>query len=88
MQRTLYVCLRGISSLAILLEPYLPFTAAKLQNMLGIGREKVAWKNADAELVAAGKKLPKPVPLFEKISDEKIARCQEALGLEAVPKHG
>ncbi|HIH18646.1 TPA: methionine--tRNA ligase [Candidatus Micrarchaeota archaeon] len=74
--RTLYVSLRFVSSLSILLEPYLPFTAGKLQKMLSVPREKVAWKNADAELVAPGAPLPKPVPLFEKISDEKI-KAQE-----------
>lgn len=78
-QRTLYASIRCISALSILLEPYLPFTAGRLQKMLSIPREKIAWKNADSELVAAGSKLGKPVPLFEKITDEKIKKQEEKL---------
>lgn len=79
-ERTLYVCLRGISALSILLEPFLPFTAEKLQKMLSVQKENVSWKNADSELVAPGFKLAEPKPLFEKVSDEKIKLQEEKLG--------
>ncbi|MCX6769381.1 MAG: methionine--tRNA ligase [Candidatus Micrarchaeota archaeon] len=77
--RTLYVCLRGISAFSILLEPYLPFTAEKIQKHLGIARGKVEWGNADIELVLPGKKLSAPVHLFEKVSDEKIEAQEKKL---------
>ncbi len=76
---TLYVCTRAISALAILLEPYLPFTTEKLQKMVGIERETVKWANADAELILPGKKIGPAKPLFEKISDEKIEEQEKKL---------
>lgn len=79
-ERTLYVCIRGITALSILLEPFLPFTAKKLQGMLFVQKEKVAWKNADVELAAPGLKLSEPKPLFEKVSDEAIKKQEERLG--------
>lgn len=85
---TLYVCSRAISALAILLEPFLPFTAEKLQKMAGIPKEKVKWENIDAELVPAGRKIGPAKPLFEKIPDEKIGEQERKLGQRAGPEGG
>jgi methionyl-tRNA synthetase len=76
---TLYVCIRGISALSILLEPYLPFSAQKMQQMLCIGKEQVKWANAEVEIVMPGTKLGEVKPLYVKVSDEQIAKEEEKL---------
>ncbi len=75
----LNVSLQISAALAILSEPFMPFTAAKLSNMLAM--PQMAW--ADAEqlpLVAEGTLLPKPELLFTKIEDAEIeAQIQKLL---------
>ncbi len=75
----LNVSLQIVADLAVLSEPFLPFTAAKLQKMLDI--EKPIW--ADAEntgLVKPGQQLGKPELLFERIDDKEVeAQVQRLL---------
>lgn len=59
------------ANLAIVAEPFLPFSAVKLKNMLG--QPSRLWKDAgSADLVPAGHALKEPVLLYEKIDDEVI----------------
>lgn len=67
--QTLYVCSRGLSALAILAEPFLPFTAGKMRKALGI--KKAEWKDAGRELLRPGTKLNPPEQLFRKIEEKK-----------------
>jgi len=76
----LYVCTRGISAFAVLLQPFLPFTSEKLAGMVGLGEKKLLWKDADAELLLPGVKIEKFEPLFKKIEDEKIREMENKLG--------
>ncbi|MDD2655402.1 MAG: methionine--tRNA ligase [Candidatus ainarchaeum sp.] len=67
--QTLYVSSRGLSALAILCGPFLPFTSARMRGALGI---KVAlWEDAGKELVKPGAKLEAPEQLFRKIEEKK-----------------
>ncbi|WPP50566.1 methionine--tRNA ligase [Catalinimonas niigatensis] len=67
----LNVALQIATSLSILSEPFLPFTAAKLREMLNI--EAIAWQNANNEiLIASGHQLNAASLLFEKIEDEVV----------------
>lgn len=63
--QTLYVCSRGLSALAVLSEPFLPFTAEKMRKALGLGEAK--WDDAGKELLKPGAKLNPPEQLFRKI---------------------
>ncbi len=76
----IYVCTRGISALSVLLYPYLPFSCEKLANMLGIPKEKLAWDNADKELLVPGTQLGDIAPLFAKVTDDQIKEQEAKLG--------
>ena len=67
----LNTALQICANLAIAFEPFLPFSAEKLQKMLGI--ESLAWENlGKTDLIAAGVQLETPQLLFEKIEDAEI----------------
>ena len=67
----LNVSLQIAANLAILSEPFLPFTAEKLRNMLNLPEMK--WDEAgSADILKAGHQLNKPEFLFEKIEDAAI----------------
>ena len=59
------------ANLAIAFEPFLPFSAEKLRNMIGL--TQLDWNKLGAtDIIAAGTELAKPELLFEKIEDETI----------------
>lgn len=68
----LNISLQISASLAILSEPFMPFTAAKLCQLLAMPAH--SWEQAkDMPLIAADTQLPKPELLFTKIEDEEVA---------------
>ncbi len=77
-QTIMYVALQLTARLAILSEPFLPFTSAKLKKMLNI--EAVSWNDADKkEILAVGHQIGTPELLFQNIDDEKIKSQLEKL---------
>jgi methionyl-tRNA synthetase len=67
----LNIALQICANLSVLCEPFLPFTAKKLVNMLNISPLK--WNAAgSANLLAAGHTLNAPALLFEKIEDSVV----------------
>ena len=59
------------ANLAIAFEPFLPFSAEKLRNMIGL--TQLDWNKLGAtDIIASGTELAKPELLFEKIEDETI----------------
>ena len=74
----LNVALQICANLAIAFEPFLPFSALKLRNMLALG--EVRWdKLGEINILAAGARIEKPELLFEKIPDEVIAQQKARL---------
>ena len=70
-QTVLNVSLQICANLAILCQPFVPFTAAKLSSLLHLDADK--WYQAgSANLLSAGTELEKPELLFEKIDDSAI----------------
>jgi len=66
------IALQISANLAIVVEPFMPETAVKLNHMLNLAASK--WTDAGkADLVPAGHQLNKASLLFEKIEDEVIA---------------
>lgn len=68
----MHLSLQIAANLAIAFEPFLPFTSAKLRNMLGMN----AFNWADLgkiDLLIEGSQIGTPELLFEKIEDETIA---------------
>ena len=67
----LNVSLQITASIAIAVEPFMPFTAAKILGLLQIG--KLGWEQlGDTSLLEAGHRIGEPVLLFEKIDDSVI----------------
>ncbi len=78
----IYVGLQVAAALAILSEPFLPFTSAKLKAMLAIkGDDKLSWTtlNARKSLVEPGHQLNKASLLFRKIEDQEIQKQLDKL---------
>lgn len=69
---TLNTCVQIIANLSFLLEPFLPFSSAKIRNMLKI--EKAAWQYVE---VPAGLELGQVEILFERI-DKNVIQEEEA----------
>ncbi len=67
----LNIALQIAANLEILIEPFLPFTASRLQKMLNYGGHD--WAEAGSmELLKRGHELNQPVLLFSKIEDEEV----------------
>ena len=74
----LNISLQIAASLAILGEPFLPFSAEKLRKMLN--QEVLGWDNAgNSELLKVGHELGKPEFLFEKIEDSDVEKQVQKL---------
>lgn len=69
----LYIALQITANIATAIEPFMPFSAAKILGMLAV--EKFGWDSLGSmELVPAGHTIGTPTLLFEKIEDEVIQR--------------
>ena len=67
----LYISLQLVANLEIAFEAFLPFSSAKLREMLGI--KETEWEQlGSTELLKPGHQLGTPSLLFEKIEDEAI----------------
>ncbi|MBD3377698.1 methionine--tRNA ligase [candidate division KSB1 bacterium] len=71
---TLHICLQAVQSLAILMEPILPFSAQNVWQMLG-HKDDIhdhAWEEASELALPVGQTFGEIDILFRKIEDEKI----------------
>ena len=67
----LNIALQITANVAIAIEPFMPFSAAKINNMLNIN--KLGWEQLGSmDLIAADHVIGKPELLFEKIEDDVI----------------
>ena len=67
----LYISLQLVANLEIAFEPFLPFSSAKLREMLNISETE--WDQlGSTELLKPGHQLGTPALLFEKIEDDAI----------------
>ena len=78
----LNLSLQLVANLAIAFEPFLPFSSAKLRDMLGM--TDVEWDRlGQTDLLEAGRQLKQPELLFEKIEDNVVeAQVQKLLDME------
>ncbi|ATA74169.1 methionine--tRNA ligase [Capnocytophaga sp. H2931] len=74
----MYIALQVAGALAVLSEPFLPFTAEKLCNMLNFNnlQTKPTWNSIeiDQHIIPANHTLGKSALLFEKIEDDAIEK--------------
>ena len=72
----MYVALQIATGLAVLSEPFLPFTSNKLKNILNVesGAIEASWNTVSTEetLLASGHQINKSELLFRKIEDKEI----------------
>ena len=74
----LNIALQITANTAVAIEPFMPFSAAKILRMLNVG--KFAWERLGAmDLVEAGHRIGKSELLFEKIEDDVIQRQLDKL---------
>jgi methionyl-tRNA synthetase len=82
---TLHICLQLCANLAILINPFLPFTAKKICYMLKVVDKMLDWENAgQLKLLSVGYSLRPPELLFRKIDDEEISYQLEKLRSAAI----
>ncbi|MFT6838005.1 MAG: methionyl-tRNA synthetase [Sediminicola sp.] len=76
----MYVALQIASALAILSEPFLPFTATKLKNMLALDGD-LEWNDVGTkeDLLPSGHQINKGELLYSKIEDETIQKQLDKL---------
>ncbi|MEI6766498.1 MAG: methionine--tRNA ligase [Bacteroidota bacterium] len=79
----LNISLQICANLAVVMQPFLPFTSVKLAEMIGLG--SFTWKDAgNTDLLKAGDTLKPAAFLFEKIEDDVIAaQLQKLLDTKA-----
>jgi methionyl-tRNA synthetase len=69
----LHICLQITANLAILINPFLPFTAKKMLHMMKVVEKMLDWENAGKlNLLSVGYSLRAPELLFRKIDDEEV----------------
>ena len=72
------MCIRDRANTALAIEPFMPFSAAKILAMLAV--DKFDWERLGAvDLIAAGHRIGEPTLLFEKIEDDVIQRQLDKL---------
>jgi methionyl-tRNA synthetase len=75
-QTQMYVALQIASALRVLCEPFLPFTAGKLEVILNQAQHGKSWSDVSeqSELIKAGHKIGAAEILFSQIEDEQIQK--------------
>ena len=74
----LNIALQITANTAIAIEPFMPFSSAKILRMLAV--DKFGWERLGAmDLIPAGHQIGEPVLLFEKIEDDVIQRQLDKL---------
>src|SRR5215470_3489557 len=76
----LHLCLQLTANLAILINPFLPFTSRKMLHMMKVVDKILDWENSGKlKLLSTGYSLRPPELLFRKIEDEEIQRQVDKL---------
>ncbi len=77
---TLHICLQITANLAVLVNPFLPFTAKKICHLLKVVEKMLDWENAGKlKLLSVGYNLRAPELLFRKIEDAEVSYQIEKL---------
>jgi len=77
----LHICLQLTANLAILINPFLPFTARKMLHLMKVVEKMLDWENAGKlKLLSVGYSLRPQELLFRKIEDAQVAEWTERFG--------
>ncbi len=78
-QTILFIALQIVANLGILIDPFLPFSAKKIRELIDY-KGNVDWDTIGKEnILEPGKKINKPELLFEQISDKMIQKQLDKL---------
>jgi methionyl-tRNA synthetase len=81
---TVYISVNAVRSLAILLEPFIPFSCEKIWSQLKLGSGNVhqqVWESAkDMRAIPSGHELGNVEPIFRKIEAKEIEQRKNKLG--------
>jgi len=84
-ENTIHLCLQLTANLAILINPFLPFTAKKMLHMMKVVEKILDWENVGkVKLLSVGYSLRPPELLFRKIEDDEVKKQVEKLKATAV----
>lgn len=76
----IHVCLQLTANLAVMVNPFLPFTAQKICHMLKVVERMLEWENAGSmHLVKPGYSLRAPELLFQKVEEAQVKAQLEKL---------
>lgn len=77
----LYLSANAVRTLAILLEPYIPFSTEKLWKLLNLKTtvHEQNWSSASKKVITKGHKINKPKILFKKVENETIKKERKRL---------
>jgi methionyl-tRNA synthetase len=78
----MFVTLQIAASCTVLLEPFLPFTCAKIRQSFGLG--ELPWGAAGSELLKSGERIGGLDILFSKVDDDLIAEQVAKLGKKEI----
>jgi methionyl-tRNA synthetase len=94
----LHICLQVTANLAILIHPFLPFTAKRMLHLMKVVEKMLEWENAGKmKLLSVGYSLRAPELLFRPIEDAEVkaqvdklqaaaeARTEVAVAAEVAP---
>jgi len=88
-ENTIHLSLQLCANLAVLINPFLPFTAKKMLHMMKVVDKMLDWENAGKiKLLSVGYSLRAPELLFRKIEDDEIKKQVEKLKTDAVKALG
>jgi methionyl-tRNA synthetase len=74
METILYVTAETLRRLAIPLQPFMPESAGKLLDLLGVGPDERDFAHAEeANALQEGAPLPPPTPVFPRIVEEEAS---------------
>ena len=83
----LWVALSVIGCLKVVLSPFLPFSSARLHEMMGFSGDMRdggwSWE-ATTDFLPPGQRLGEPAPLYVKLDDAVVERETARLGAEAI----
>ncbi len=79
---TVYIAVNAVRSLAILLEPFVPFSSEKVWTQLNLGGSihQQSWDLASSLIIEAGHALGKVEPIFRRIEPAEIEKQKVKLG--------
>ncbi len=81
---SLHISLQICANLAILINPFLPNTAAKMLHMMKVVEKMLDWENAGkTKLLSIGYSLREPQLLFRKVDDAEVAEQLEKLKIKS-----